>query len=93
VFGHVEYAAGTVELARDWFTQSHKVFITLAIPWGMRNAFSGLAWVALAAGDDDRTNRLVDEAMSALQSAGPWFLALGLYVRILLALRRGTPMK
>ncbi len=90
MFGHVEYAAGNVELARDWFTQSHEVFLTLAIPWGIGNASSGLAWVALAAGDDDRATRLVDEAMSALRSAGPWFLALGLYIRILLALRRGN---
>ena len=91
MFGHVEYSAGNVDAARDWFTQSHEVFQTLAIPWGIGNASSGLAWVALATGDDDRAGRLVDEATAALRSVGPWFLALGLYIRILLALRRGNP--
>jgi hypothetical protein len=91
MFGHVEYSAGNVKAAGDWFTQSHELFQTLAIPWGIGSASSGLAWVALAAGDDARADCLVDEAASALQSVGPWFMALGLYIRILLALRRGNP--
>lgn len=47
--------------------------------------------MALAKGDADEAARLVNDALSALQPAGPWFLALGLYVRIVLALRRGNP--
>jgi ATP/maltotriose-dependent transcriptional regulator MalT len=52
---------------------------------------SGLAWVAVATGDDDEAERLVDEATSILRQAGPWFLALALYVRAILALRRDRP--
>jgi predicted ATPase/DNA-binding XRE family transcriptional regulator len=91
VCGHIEYAAGNVDAARNWFTESRELFLTLAIPWGIGNAASGLAWVALADGDHDRANRLIDEAASALQVAGPWFLALGLYIRVVLALRRDNP--
>ena len=91
IFGHIEYGAGNVDAARNWFTHSRELFLTLAIPWGIGNASSGLAWVALADGDHDTANRLVDEAASALRSAGPWFLSLGLYIRIVLALRRGNP--
>jgi len=90
-FGHIEHAAGNVDAARDWFTKSRDLFLRLAIPWGIGYASSGLAWVALAAGDDDNAKRLADEAESALQSSGPWFLALGLYIRAVLALRRGKP--
>jgi transcriptional regulator with XRE-family HTH domain len=48
-----------------------------------------LETVALAAGDEREADRLVGVATSALQPAGPWFLALGLYIRIILTLRRG----
>jgi ATP/maltotriose-dependent transcriptional regulator MalT len=51
---------------------------------------TGLAWVALAAGDFERAERLLDEAASALRRAGPWFLELGLYIRAVLAVRRGN---
>ena len=38
-----------------------------------------------------RTERLAAESASALRSCGSWFLALGLYIRIVLALRGGRP--
>jgi predicted ATPase/DNA-binding XRE family transcriptional regulator len=91
MFGHVEFAAGELDAARTWFTRSLEGFQGLAVPWGIGGASSGLAWVALAKGDADEAARLVNDALSALQPAGPWFLALGLYVRIVLALRRGNP--
>jgi predicted ATPase/DNA-binding XRE family transcriptional regulator len=89
--GHIEFAAGNLDAARDWFARSRQDFQTLAIPWGIGGASSGLAWVALAGGDSEQAERLVDEAVAALQPAGPWFLALGLYIRVVLALRRGNP--
>lgn len=45
--------------------------------------------IALAAGDFDRAERLLDEATSVLRLAGPWFLNLPLYIRAILAVRRG----
>ena len=36
-----------------------------------------------------QAERLLDEAALALEEAGPWFLLLTLYVRAILALRRG----
>jgi len=50
-----------------------------------------MAAIALATGDTREAERLVDEATSSLQHAGPWFLHLGLYVRAILAVRRGKP--
>jgi ATP/maltotriose-dependent transcriptional regulator MalT len=51
---------------------------------------AGLAWVALAASDRGDAERLLDEAMPALQGAGPWFLLLVGYLRAILAVRRGN---
>jgi predicted ATPase/DNA-binding XRE family transcriptional regulator len=89
MFGHVEFAAGNLDAAREWFVRSLAGFESLQVPWGAGAASSGLAWVALAAGDEREADRLVDVATAALQPAGPWFLALGLYVRVILTLRRG----
>jgi predicted ATPase/transcriptional regulator with XRE-family HTH domain len=90
VFGHVEHAGGNLDAARNRFTRSLGGFQALAIPWGTGNALSGLAWVALATGDADEAERRLDEATSVLRGAGPWFLELGLYVRAILAVRRGN---
>ena len=90
MLGHVEYAAGNPEAARNWFTESRDVFRALRVPWGLGSATSGLAWVALAAGDETEADRLTNEAMSQLTSSGQWFLSLSLYIRILLALRHGN---
>jgi hypothetical protein len=73
------------------FAHSVKGFSTLAIPWGTGLALSGMAEVALASGDADEAERLLDEAASVLRQAGPWFLSLGLYVRAILAMRREDP--
>jgi transcriptional regulator with XRE-family HTH domain len=50
-----------------------------------------LGWVALATGDVGQAERLLDEAVSVLRHAGPWFLELTLYLRAILAVRRANP--
>jgi hypothetical protein len=50
---------------------------------------SGMPESALASGDDGQAQRLLDQAEPLLRNAGPWFLLYGLYVRAVLALRRG----
>jgi predicted ATPase/DNA-binding XRE family transcriptional regulator len=89
LLGHVAHAVGDVDAARALFTRSAAGFRALEIPWGTGNALSGMAWVALATGDAEQADRLLDEAALALQDAGPWFLLLTLYVRSILAVRRG----
>jgi predicted ATPase/transcriptional regulator with XRE-family HTH domain len=90
MFGHVEFADGALDAARDWFTRSRETFAARAIPWGIGAAASGLAWVALSSGDQVEADRLVTAAMASLEPAGPWFLALGLYIRVVLELHRGN---
>jgi tetratricopeptide (TPR) repeat protein len=88
--GHVEHALGNVKAARDRFSQSAERFRALALPFGIGNALSGMAVLALAIGDFSEAERLLDEAASVLQDAGPWFLTWALYVRAILAVRRGN---
>jgi predicted ATPase/DNA-binding XRE family transcriptional regulator len=91
LFGHVEHASGNLSAARDRFTRSIGMFRAQRMRSGTGNALSGLAALALAAGDADHAERLLDEAASELRHAGPWFLTWALYVRALLAVRRGKP--
>lgn len=91
LFGHVEHAAGNLQAARDRFHRSVEMFQTLANPSGTGNALSGLAAIALAAGDGGQAERLLDEATFVLRQAGPWFLTWALYVRAVLAVRRAQP--
>jgi ATP/maltotriose-dependent transcriptional regulator MalT len=91
LFGHVEHALGNDPAARERFTRSVDGFRSLAIPWGIGSGLSGMAWVALATGDVDEAERLLDEAAPVLRDAGPWFLLLPLYLRAILAVRRGSP--
>ena len=91
LFGYVEYALGNLKAARDQFTHSVDGFRILAIPWGTGYSLSGLAAVALATGDADEAERLLDEAVSVLRRAGPWFMVVGRYMRTVLAVRRGNP--
>jgi tetratricopeptide (TPR) repeat protein len=90
LLGHVEHGMGNASAARDHFTRSTEGFRTLGIPWGLGNSLNGMAKVALATGDDAEAERLLDEATSVLQRC-PWFLALALYRRAILAVRRGNP--
>ena len=91
ISGHVEHALGNVNTARDHFTASIERFRSLALPSGIGNALSGMAVLALATGDVGQAEGLLDEATSVLQQAGPWFLTWALYVRAVLAVRRGNP--
>jgi tetratricopeptide (TPR) repeat protein len=85
--GHVERLAGNFGEARERFEESLKGFESLASPWGVGYALSVMGWLALAAGDEDEAERLVDKAASALRGACPWFGTLALYVRAIVAVR------
>lgn len=87
LFGHVEHGAGDSIAARERFARSVAGFRALGIPWGVGNSLNGMAKVAIAVADDAEAERLLDEATTVLQSC-PWFLALVLYRRALLAVRR-----
>jgi predicted ATPase/DNA-binding XRE family transcriptional regulator len=89
--GHVEHAVGNVSGARELLALSLEGFQALAIPSGTGNARTGMAAIALATGDAALAERLLDEATSVLRHAGPWFLTWALYVRAILAVRRGNP--
>ena len=91
VFGYVEYAVGNVDAARDCFTRSVAGSQALATPWCLGNALYGMAAIALTTGDAGHSERLLNQATSALRHAGPWFLAATLYVGAILAVRRGSP--
>ena len=51
---------------------------------------TGIATLHLATGDPTSAQRLLDEATSVLRPVGPWFLALALDVRAILAVRGGN---
>jgi tetratricopeptide (TPR) repeat protein len=90
LLGHVESGAGDMHAARDQFTRSREAFQAQSTPWGVGNALTGLAAVALATGDAAQAERLIEEATSALQHGAPLFVSLALYVRANLAVRRGN---
>ena len=90
ISGHVEHALGNPNAARACFARSIEGFRALAIPSGIGTALNGMAVLALATGDDAGAEHLLDEASAVLQQAGPWFLTWALYVRAVLAVRRGT---
>jgi predicted ATPase/transcriptional regulator with XRE-family HTH domain len=91
LLGHIDRALGNVDSARDRFARSIEGFQALSMPWGRGNALSGIAGIAIATGEIGRADRLLDEATAVLQDAGPWFLMPVLYVRAILAVRRGNP--
>ena len=84
----VEHALGNLAAAREGFSRAVEGFQSLGISWGLGNALSGMASVALASGDTDQAERLLVQAMPVLRQAGPWFLTWGLYVRAIVAVRR-----
>ena len=91
LLGHVEHGFGDVSAARDWFARSVEGYEALGNASSAGNALTGMAAVALATGDDGQAERLLDEATSVLRRAAPWFLTWTLYLRALLAVRRGRP--
>jgi tetratricopeptide (TPR) repeat protein len=90
LLGHVEQAEGNLNGARDRFTSSIEGFRKLDIPWGIGNALIAKAGLAFATANPEQGERLLDEATAVLRRAGPWFLNQPLYVRAILAVRRGA---
>jgi len=90
VLGHLDHLGGNLDAARAHFTNAIREFSAMNSPWGVGNALSGLAWIALAAGDAQLAVQLVDQSASALHHAGPWFRALGLYIRAIVAVQHGN---
>jgi predicted ATPase/DNA-binding XRE family transcriptional regulator len=91
ILGYVEHALGNLDVARDNLARSVTGFEAHAIPWGVGQALSGMAWVALSADDLGEAERLLDRARSRLRDVGPWFLSLVEYLAAILAVRRGRP--
>jgi predicted ATPase/DNA-binding XRE family transcriptional regulator len=87
--GHIERAVGNMDAARERFARSAEGFQALNIAWGAGSALSGLAGVALATGNAEGAERLLNEATSVLERAGPWFLMPVYYLRAIQAVRRG----
>ena len=90
LLGRVEYSLGHLDAAREHFARSLERFRALALAWGIGNSLTGMATVELATGDATSAERLLDEATSVLRPVGPWFLALALDVRAILAVRHGS---
>jgi tetratricopeptide (TPR) repeat protein len=90
VLGRVEFSLGNIHLAREHFPRSLEQFRELALAWGVGSALTGIATVHLATGDTASAERLLDEATSVLRPGGPWFLALAMDVRAILAVLRGN---
>jgi tetratricopeptide (TPR) repeat protein len=88
-FGQVERAAGNLESARALFTSSLAGFQALNLPSGAGRVLTGMAAMALAAGDGAEAERFVDETAATLGDHAPWFLCFGLWIRALLSVRRG----
>jgi tetratricopeptide (TPR) repeat protein len=90
LLGDIEHSAGNADAAREHFARGVDGFRRLELPWGLGNSLTGLATVVLATGDAAHAERLLDEATSVLRQAAPWFLSWTLYLRALLAVRRGN---
>ena len=90
LLGDIEHSVGNADAAREHFARGVEGFRALALPWGLGNSLTGLATVVLATGDAAHAERLLDEATSVLRQAAPWFLSWTLYLRALLAVRRGN---
>jgi predicted ATPase len=89
LLGRVEQSLGHMDAARDHYARSLERFRALPLAWGVGNVLTGMATVHLATGDPTSAERLLEEATSVLRPVAPWFLALALHVRAVLAVRRG----
>jgi predicted ATPase/DNA-binding XRE family transcriptional regulator len=90
LLGDIEHSVGNADASREHFARGVEGFRALSLPWGLGNSLTGLATVVLATGDAAHAERLLDEATSVLRQAAPWFLSWTLYLRALLAVRRGN---
>jgi predicted ATPase/DNA-binding XRE family transcriptional regulator len=89
-FGHLERAAGNLAAARERFSISVKEFRRLNRP-GAGKALIGMAAAALIADDGAETERLVHESTLVPGDDVPWFRSFGLWMRAVVAVRRGSP--
>lgn len=89
LLGRVEHALGRVVEAQDHYASGLEQFRALGTAWGIGNALTGLAVAQLTTGGAASAERLLEEAGSVLRASGPWFLALALHVRAILAVQRG----
>jgi predicted ATPase/DNA-binding XRE family transcriptional regulator len=87
--GHLEHISGNAEAALDRYARSLHESRQFTNPWRIGNALTGMARVAMAAGDLDEADRLLREANETFQESGPWFRLLPLFLRATLAVRRG----
>ncbi len=92
LLGHVEHSVGNADAARERFARSVERFRALALPWGLGNSLTGMAEVVLETGDLAQAEVLLEEATSVLRHAAPWFRSLTLYIRAILAVRRGDAL-
>jgi predicted ATPase/transcriptional regulator with XRE-family HTH domain len=90
--GYVEYGSGNFAIARAYFDECLHGPCAQGAPGVGGSIFSGRAWVSLAEGRGAEAERLLERANASFSSAGPWFLALVLYLRALLALQRNEPV-
>jgi predicted ATPase/DNA-binding XRE family transcriptional regulator len=91
MLGYVELAIGNLRAASDRFTRARSLYDVLGTAWALSNVLAAIAWTALAAGDFDEADRVLEEAAAPASKAGPWFSGIALYVRAVLAIRRGKP--
>ena len=90
LLGHLEHISGNEPAALDRYARSLVESRQFKNPWRVGNALTGMARVAMASGDFEEADRLLREATSKLQGAGPWFRLLPLYLRATLAVKRGN---
>jgi len=91
MLGYVELAIGNLLAARDRFERARSLYEPLGVAWALSNVLGGIAWTALAGGDFAEVDRVLREASVPALQAGPWFSGITLYVRAVLAIRRGNP--
>ena len=91
LLGDIEHSLGHAAAAHEHFARGVDGFRSLALPWGLGNSLTGMAAVVLAAGELADAQRLLEEATSVLRPGAPWFLSWTLYLRALVAVRRGRP--
>ena len=89
LMGHVDRAEGRLDDARAEFLRALAGFRSVGRPGATITSLGGLAWVALAAGAVDEAERWLDEADEIGRATGPWFSMLPLYLRAVIAARRG----
>jgi tetratricopeptide (TPR) repeat protein len=90
LLGRVEYSLGDLDAALEHYVRSVERFRAVPPAWGLGNSLTGMAIVHLATGDPASAERLLEEAAAVLTPVGPWFRALALNARAILAVQRGN---